>query len=75
MQRGDQDVTGKDLKPEVIDSAWKNLEFTNDPIASSLQTRGRQRRRGQAARQQRRQGDLRPELLNEVLKAKGEAGR
>ena len=27
---------GKPLKPEVIDSAWANLTFTDDPIASSL---------------------------------------
>jgi NitT/TauT family transport system substrate-binding protein len=29
-------ITGKPLKPEVIDSAWANLTFTDDPIASSL---------------------------------------
>jgi NitT/TauT family transport system substrate-binding protein len=29
-------LTGKPLKPEVLDSAFKNIEFTNDPIASSL---------------------------------------
>ena len=31
-------ITGKDLKPAVIQRAWKNLEFTDDPIAASLQT-------------------------------------
>ncbi|GII00111.1 ABC transporter substrate-binding protein [Planobispora takensis] len=29
-------LTGKPLKPEVLDSAFKNITFTNDPIASSL---------------------------------------
>ena len=29
-------ITGKPLKPEVIDAAWPNLTFTDDPIASSL---------------------------------------
>ncbi|TKK87708.1 ABC transporter substrate-binding protein [Herbidospora galbida] len=29
-------LTGKPLKPEVLDSALKNITFTNDPIASSL---------------------------------------
>jgi NitT/TauT family transport system substrate-binding protein len=29
-------ITGKPLKPAVIDAAWKNLTFTTDPIASSL---------------------------------------
>jgi NitT/TauT family transport system substrate-binding protein len=31
-------ITGKSLKPEVIDRAWANLTFTNDPIGSSLRT-------------------------------------
>ncbi|NUO99496.1 MAG: ABC transporter substrate-binding protein [Nonomuraea sp.] len=31
-------LTGKPLKPEVLDSAFKNITFTNDPIASSLVT-------------------------------------
>jgi sulfonate transport system substrate-binding protein len=30
------DVTGKPLSDDVIAGAWKNLEFTVDPIASSL---------------------------------------
>lgn len=29
-------LTTKPLKPEVLDSAFKEIEFTNDPIASSL---------------------------------------
>ncbi|MEV0586625.1 ABC transporter substrate-binding protein [Nonomuraea sp. NPDC050310] len=29
-------LTQKPLKPEVLDSAFKNITFTNDPIASSL---------------------------------------
>jgi NitT/TauT family transport system substrate-binding protein len=28
--------TGKGIAPAVIDAAWKNLTFTNDPVASSL---------------------------------------
>lgn len=31
-----QKLTGKSLRPEVLDSAFKNITFTNDPIASSL---------------------------------------
>lgn len=31
-----QKLTQKPLKPEVLDSAFKNITFTNDPIASSL---------------------------------------
>ena len=33
---GITEYTGKGIAPAVIDSAWKNLIFTNDPIASSL---------------------------------------
>jgi NitT/TauT family transport system substrate-binding protein len=29
-------ITGKSLKPEVITAAWKNLSFTDDPVATSL---------------------------------------
>lgn len=29
-------ITGKELSSEVVAAAWKNLTFTNDPIASSL---------------------------------------
>ncbi|HUQ39396.1 MAG TPA: ABC transporter substrate-binding protein [Acidimicrobiales bacterium] len=29
-------ITGKGLAPEILAAAWKNLEFTWDPIASSL---------------------------------------
>jgi NitT/TauT family transport system substrate-binding protein len=31
-----QKLTGKSLKPDVLGSAFKNITFTNDPIASSL---------------------------------------
>ena len=34
--QGIEKITGKGLKPEVIQAAWKNLVFTVDPIASSL---------------------------------------
>jgi NitT/TauT family transport system substrate-binding protein len=29
-------VTGRGIAPAVLEAAWKNLEFTNDPVASSL---------------------------------------
>lgn len=31
-------ITGKGLSAAVLEASWKNLEFTNDPIASSLTT-------------------------------------
>ena len=29
-------VAGRGLSPAVLEASWKNLEFTNDPVASSL---------------------------------------
>jgi NitT/TauT family transport system substrate-binding protein len=29
-------VTGRGISPAVLEASWKNLEFTNDPIAPSL---------------------------------------
>ncbi|WP_214106948.1 ABC transporter substrate-binding protein [Acrocarpospora catenulata] len=65
-------LTGKPLKPEVLDSAFKNITFTNDPIASSLIG---------SADHAIKVGLLQPvdlngiydlTVLNEVLAAKGE---
>jgi NitT/TauT family transport system substrate-binding protein len=64
-------LTGKPLKQEVLDSAFKNITFTNDPIASSLVT---------SADHAEKVGLLDPvdlngiydlKILNEVLAAKG----
>jgi len=65
-------ITGKDLKPEVIRRAWKNLEFTDDPIARSLQTAAD----AAAAVELLDSGDVKGiydlTILNGILKAKGE---
>jgi NitT/TauT family transport system substrate-binding protein len=67
-----QDLTGKPLKPQVLDSAFKNITFTNDPIASSLLS---------SADHAEKVGLLDPvdlngiydlTILNEVLAAKGQ---
>ena len=38
VSEGIKKITGKTLKPDELAAAWKNLTFTNDPIASSLRT-------------------------------------
>ena len=38
VQKQLQKYTGKQLSQAVLDRAWKNLEFTNDPLASTLNT-------------------------------------
>ncbi|MFC4059231.1 ABC transporter substrate-binding protein [Planomonospora corallina] len=66
-------LTGKPLKPEVLERAFKNITFTNDPIASSLVG---------SADHAVKVGLLEPvdlagiydlKILNEVLAAKGES--
>ncbi|GAA3789398.1 aliphatic sulfonate ABC transporter substrate-binding protein [Sphaerisporangium flaviroseum] len=66
-----KDLSGKPLKDEVLESAFKNITFTNDPIASSLVT---------SADHAEKVGLLDPvdlngiydlTILNEVLAAKG----
>lgn len=37
VNNGINTLTGKPLKPEVLDRAWQNLTVTDDPIAASLQ--------------------------------------
>jgi NitT/TauT family transport system substrate-binding protein len=65
-------LSGKPLKPEILKSAFANLTFTNDPIASSLYT---------SAQHAQDVGLLKPvdlkgiydlTLLNELLKADGQ---
>jgi len=36
VNQGIQKLTGKAIPPGVIDAAWPNMTFTNDPIAASL---------------------------------------
>jgi NitT/TauT family transport system substrate-binding protein len=67
------ELTGTNLEAGLVERAWANLTFTNDPIAASLT---------ESARRAESQGLLEPvdlagihdlELLNEVLVAAGEA--
>ena len=36
VNQGITSVTGKGISPAVLQASWKNLEFTNEPITSSL---------------------------------------
>lgn len=73
VNEGIKQVTGAALLPEVVDSAWKNLRITYDPIASSL------RKSASDAFKLGFLGTKEPDLsqiysldlLNEVLKEKG----
>jgi NitT/TauT family transport system substrate-binding protein len=37
IDKGLERITGQGISAKLLDAAWKNLDFTNDPIASSLQ--------------------------------------
>ncbi|WP_433247848.1 ABC transporter substrate-binding protein [Streptosporangium sp. CA-135522] len=65
-------LTGKPLKQEVLDSVFKNVTFTNDPIASSLVGSADHAVKIGLLQPVDLNGiyDLNP--LNEILKAKGE---
>jgi len=65
-------ITGKDLKPEVIRRAWKNLEFTDDPIARSLQTAADAAAAVKLLDSSDVNGIYDLTILNGIFKAKGE---
>ncbi len=65
-------ITGKDLKPEVIRRAWKNLEFTDDPIARSLQTAADAAAAVKLLDSSDVKGIYDLTILNGIFKAKGE---
>jgi NitT/TauT family transport system substrate-binding protein len=67
-----QALTGKPLKQDVLDSTFKNVTFTNDPIPSSLYGSAQHAEQVGLLDHVDLKGifDLGP--LNEVLKAKGE---
>ena len=70
--QGIEAVTGKPLSAAVIDAAWKNLHFTLDPIASSLETSAKHAEAVDLLDPVDLKGIYDLKLLNEVLKARGE---
>ncbi|MCU1352658.1 MAG: hypothetical protein JWM05_1867 [Acidimicrobiales bacterium] len=71
VNAGIKKITGKDLKPAIIDGAWKQLEFTDDPIASSLKQAATEAKDVGLVKSDDITGIYDLKLLNEVLKAKG----
>ncbi|MGD9795939.1 MAG: ABC transporter substrate-binding protein [Acidimicrobiia bacterium] len=64
-------ATGKPLKDEVITAAFKNLEFTLDPIASSLEKSAKDAEAVGLLDSAGLKGIYDLKLLNEVLKERG----
>ncbi|MEW2574570.1 aliphatic sulfonate ABC transporter substrate-binding protein [Streptomyces sp. NPDC047070] len=64
-------LSGKELPAEVIDPAWKSIQFTDDPLASTLDTEAEHAVKAGLLEKPDLNGiyDLAP--LNKVLKAEG----
>src|SRR5438105_9299444 len=72
VNQGLQKVTGKALPQSVIDAAWPNMTFTNDPIASSLRKGADNAKAvGLLDANTKLDGIYDLTLLNKVLKAAG----
>ncbi|HUP69134.1 MAG TPA: ABC transporter substrate-binding protein [Acidimicrobiales bacterium] len=69
---GIEKITTKRLKDEVIQEAWKSLEFTNDPVASSLATSAKHAQKVGLLEDPDLDGIYDLTLLNEVLKSAGQ---
>jgi NitT/TauT family transport system substrate-binding protein len=67
-----ENETGKALPAEVLDPAWKSIRFTDDPLASTLNTEAEHAVKAGLLEKPDLKGiyDLAP--LNKVLKAEGE---
>ncbi|MFE7841328.1 aliphatic sulfonate ABC transporter substrate-binding protein [Streptomyces sp. NPDC057474] len=65
--------SGKALPAEVLDPAWKSIQFTNDPLASTLNTEAEHAVKAGLLESPKLDGIYDLTLLNKVLKAEGES--
>lgn len=70
--QGIEKITGKKLPPAVINASFKNLTFTNDPVASSLTKSARDAESVGLLKKVELQGIYDLSILDEVLKASGQ---
>lgn len=66
-----KELTGKALAPEVIDPAWKSIQFTDDPLAATLQTEADHAVKAGLLEKPDLAGIYDLTLLNKVLGAEG----
>jgi NitT/TauT family transport system substrate-binding protein len=65
-------LTGKPLRPDVVDRAWQNLAVTDDPIATSLQRNAANAvAAGVATKQVDLHGIYELSILNRILNQRG----
>ena len=72
VNQGIEKVTSKALADAVITGAWKNLRFTNDPVASSLAASAEHAEEVGLLEKVDLDGIYELDLLNQVLEAAGE---
>ncbi|MFG2725277.1 aliphatic sulfonate ABC transporter substrate-binding protein [Streptomyces canus] len=65
--------SGKALKPEVLDPAWKSIQFTNDPLAATLNAEADHAVKAGLLEKPDLNGIYDLTILNKVLKADGES--
>jgi NitT/TauT family transport system substrate-binding protein len=65
--------SGKELPAEVLDPAWKSIQITNDPLASTLNTEAEHAVKAGLLEKPDLNGIYDLTLLNKVLKAAGES--
>jgi NitT/TauT family transport system substrate-binding protein len=65
--------SGKELSADVIDPAWKSIQITNDPLASTLNTEAEHAVKAGLLEKPDLAGIYDLTLLNKVLKADGES--
>lgn len=66
-----KELTGKALAPEVIDPAWKSIQFTDDPLAATLRTQADHAVKAGLLEEPDLTGIYDLTLLNKVLGAEG----
>jgi NitT/TauT family transport system substrate-binding protein len=70
--QGINNATGKPIAPDLIAASFKNLVFTNDPIASSLRKSAKDAEAAELLKHVDLKGIYNLKLLNQVLKQQGE---
>ncbi|MBA4861583.1 aliphatic sulfonate ABC transporter substrate-binding protein [Streptomyces sp. PSKA54] len=65
--------SGKELPADVLDPAWKSIQITNDPLASTLNTEAEHAVKAGLLEKPNLNGIYDLTLLNKVLKAAGES--
>ncbi|GGS19137.1 hypothetical protein GCM10010269_67710 [Streptomyces humidus] len=66
-------LSGKALPADVIDPAWKFIQFTDDPLASTLNTEAEHAVKAGLLEKPDLKGIYDLTLLNKVLKAEGKS--